>query len=66
MPEAVLVDTDVISFLFKQHPLADGYRDLLSGKTALVALATSGEIEFGMLAARWGPSSPRPNAAVSG
>ena len=56
MPEPVLVDTDVISFLFKQHPLAAGYSELLSGRNVLVSLATSGEIEFGMLAAAWGPS----------
>ena len=54
MTAPVLVDTDVISFLFKNHPLADTFRPLLYGRNACVALATVAEIEFGMEVDAWG------------
>src|SRR5438552_2600916 len=54
MTAPVLVDTDVISYLFKNHPLADTFRPLLSGRNACVALATVAEIEFGMEVDAWG------------
>jgi tRNA(fMet)-specific endonuclease VapC len=50
----VVVDTDVISFVFKNHSLARNYGKILAGRPLIVSLITFAEIEFGMEAARWG------------
>jgi len=43
-----IVDTDVISFLFKSHPLASGYQTILAGRPLAVSRITIAEIEYGM------------------
>ena len=52
----VLVDTDVISFLAKDHPLASNYAKVLHGKSVLVSVISIGEIEYGMESRGWGQS----------
>jgi predicted nucleic acid-binding protein len=49
-----VVDTDVISFLFKNHPLAPAYQAILPGRPLAVSLISLAEIEFGMEAKNWG------------
>jgi predicted nucleic acid-binding protein len=51
-----VVDTDVISFLFKSHCLAPKYQAILAGKPLAVSLITVAEIEYGMEAKNWGAS----------
>jgi tRNA(fMet)-specific endonuclease VapC len=51
---AVVVDTDVVSFLFKNHPLAPPYQAILAGKPLAVSLITLAEIEYGMELKNWG------------
>ncbi|MGA3236006.1 MAG: PIN domain-containing protein [Bryobacteraceae bacterium] len=50
----VVVDTDVISFIFKDHPLAPAYRAILAGRPLTVSLIALAEIEYGMGAKNWG------------
>lgn len=50
----VVVDTDVISFLFKNHPLSQTYQTLLAGKSLAVSLISLAEIEYGMEVKNWG------------
>ena len=50
----VVVDTDVVSFLFKSHPLAQSYQAILAGRPLAVSLITLAEIEYGMEAKNWG------------
>jgi predicted nucleic acid-binding protein len=50
----VVVDTDVVSFLFKAHPLAQAYHAILAGRSLTVSLITLAEIEYGMEAKNWG------------
>ena len=50
----VVVDTDVISFLFKNHPLAPSYQALLAGRSLAFSLITLAEIEYGMRKGTWG------------
>jgi|SRR5580700_1755630 predicted nucleic acid-binding protein len=50
----VVVDTDVVSFLFKAHPLAPAYQAILAGRPLLVSLVTVAEVEYGMEAKGWG------------
>ena len=50
----VVVDTDVVSFLFKAHSLAPAYQAILAGRSLAVSLITLAEIEYGMEAKNWG------------
>jgi predicted nucleic acid-binding protein len=50
----VVVDTDVISFMFKNHSLGSAYQVLLTGKALTASLITLAEIEYGMEAKNWG------------
>jgi predicted nucleic acid-binding protein len=52
----VVVDTDVVSFLFKAHSLAPAYQAILAGRSLVVSLITLAEIEYGMEAKNWGAS----------
>ena len=45
--------TDVVSFLFKSHPLASAYQSILC-RPAAVSLITLAEIEYGMEVKNWG------------
>lgn len=49
-----VVDTDVVSFLFKNHSLAPAYQAILSGRPLAVSLITIAEIEYGMEVNNWG------------
>ena len=49
-----VVDTDVVSFLFKNHTLAPAYQVILAGRPLAVSLITLAEIEYGMEAKNWG------------
>jgi len=50
----VVVDTDVVSFIFKNHSLAPAYHAILAGRQLTVSLIALGEIEYGMEAKNWG------------
>ena len=50
----VVVDTDVISFIFKNHTLAPAYQAILAGRSLTVSLTTLAEIGYGMEAKNWG------------
>lgn len=56
----VVVDTDVVSFLFKAHSLAPAYQAILAGRALAVSLITLAEIEYGMEAKNWGASRRDP------
>ena len=49
-----VVDTGVVSFLFKNHPFAPAYQAILAGRPSVVSLITVAEIEYGMEAKNWG------------
>ena len=50
----VVVDTDVVSFLFKSHPIAHQYLPDLADRTPLISFMTLAELDRWVLAARWG------------
>jgi len=50
----VVVDTDVVSYIFKDHQLAPAYQAILAGRSLTVSLITLAEIEYGMEAKNWG------------
>ena len=50
----VIVDTDVVSFLFKNHPIGQLYGAELAGRAAGVSFMTVAEVERWALQYRWG------------
>ena len=54
-----VVDTDVVSFLFKSHSLAPMYEAILAGRPLAVSLVTLAEIEYRMEAKNWGAGRHR-------
>ena len=50
----VVVDTDVVSFIFKGDSRGDLYRPHLSGQIAVVAAQTRAELELWALRRNWG------------
>ncbi len=50
----VVADTDVVSYLFKRHPLATRYLELLTGHSVAVSFMTVAEIEYGVESDGWG------------
>jgi len=51
---AVIVDTDVVSYLFKSHPTALLYLPDLKDRTAMISFMTVAELDRWALEARWG------------
>ena len=41
----VVVDTDVVSFLFKNHPIGNRYDPELAGRIPLISFMTVAELE---------------------
>ena len=50
----VAVDTDVVSFLFKNHPIGYRYDPELAGRMALISFMTVAELERWVLEYKWG------------
>jgi len=50
----LLLDTDVFSFLFKDHPLAEAYRPHVKGHTLAISFMTVAELYQGAYRAGWG------------
>ena len=50
----VVVDTDVVSYIFKRHPLAEPFLSVLEGYPLIISFMTVAEIEHGMATAGWG------------
>jgi tRNA(fMet)-specific endonuclease VapC len=50
----VLIDTDVLSYIFNKHSLASDYHNLLEGRQGFVALQTLGEMRYGAFLDGWG------------
>jgi len=49
----VVVDTDVVSFVFKNHPIGSRYDADLTGRVAVVSFMTFAELERWALQHRW-------------
>ena len=53
MSTAVVVDTDVVSYLFKSHPIAFQYLPDLTDRTPMISFMTLAELDRWVLEARW-------------
>ena len=49
----VVVDTDVVSFLFKNHPIGNRYDPELAGRVPLISFMTLAELERWAIQHRW-------------
>jgi tRNA(fMet)-specific endonuclease VapC len=58
-PTGVLLDTNVLSYLFRQAPLAAFYETQRAGRVAYLACATPEELYFGAMKRNWGESRRR-------
>ncbi|MDP2899062.1 MAG: type II toxin-antitoxin system VapC family toxin [bacterium] len=54
MSSAVVVDTDIISYLLKRDSRADWYKTHMKGTRLMVCFVTIGELYFGAFRAKWG------------
>lgn len=52
--EACVLDTNIVSYLMKGHPVAEHYRHHLEGKTLAISFMTVGELFEGAYRSRWG------------
>ena len=50
----VVVDTDVVSFLFKDHPVGPRYHPDLAGRVTLISFMTLAELERWAIQFQWG------------
>jgi tRNA(fMet)-specific endonuclease VapC len=50
----VVVDTDVVSFLFKNHPFAQLYDPDLAGHTLVLSFMTVAELDRWAIQSKWG------------
>ena len=54
MSGILLVDTNIISYIFNGHSLASSYEKYLRGQTILIAAQTVAEMRFGGVQGRMG------------
>ena len=52
----VVVDTDVVSFLFKDHPIGYRYDPELADRVTLISFMTVAELERWAIQFHWGPA----------
>jgi predicted nucleic acid-binding protein len=52
--ERILVDTDVVSYLFGDRPQANYFKPFLSGKTLAVSFMTIAQLYYGAYKKNWG------------
>jgi len=50
----IVVDTDVVSFVFKNHPIATEYLPDLIDRIPIISFMTVAELDRWALEARWG------------
>lgn len=56
MNDIVVVDTDVVSFMFKRDTRAALYDQLTGGKKLAISFATLAELDGWAISRRWGPA----------
>src|SRR5258708_36520667 len=54
MNPSVVVDTDVVSYLFKSHPIGFQYLLDLTDRTPIISFMTVAELDRWVLEAHWG------------
>ena len=52
--KTLVVDTDVVSFIFNRHSLSTPYLDIVAGNELVISFMTLAELRLGILQANWG------------
>lgn len=52
----LLLDTNIVSYVMKGHPIAEAYAPRLKGRVLAIAFVTVGEMYYGAESAGWGES----------
>ncbi len=63
MPEGCVVDTDVLSYLFRRDTRAEAYRPHLSGRILAISFMTVAELDRWALQRNWGTARQERMAA---
>ena len=50
----LLLDTNILSYLYRQEPTADWYLPQFRGHSTVIAFQTLAEVRYGMVKANWG------------
>lgn len=50
----LLLDTNILSYLFRKEPLGEQYAQHLRGHSAVISFQTLAELRYGMQKANWG------------
>jgi len=66
LPAGVLIDTNVLSYVFQRSPLGIHYERLRAGRLAYVACMTPEELYFGAEKKKWGARKRRDLDALIG
>ena len=61
----VVVDTDVVSFVFKNHPNGALYEADLAGRTLLLSFMTLAELDRWAIQSRWDPRAANGCGCIS-
>lgn len=64
MASAVVVDTDVVSYLFKSHPVAHEYLPDLENRTPVISFMTLAELDRWVLGANGVMSAGTGSASI--
>jgi tRNA(fMet)-specific endonuclease VapC len=51
--EMVLLDTNIVSYVYKKHELAVAYRPMMVGRSVAISFQTMAELKEGALRAGW-------------
>jgi predicted nucleic acid-binding protein len=51
---SVVVDTDVVSFIFKNHPIGSEYDADLAGRNLIISFMTLAELDRWAIQSKWG------------
>lgn len=54
--DSVIIDTDVLSYLFKGDTRGESYRPHLDGKLGVLSFMTIAELDFWATTRNWGPT----------
>ena len=50
----LLLDTNIVSYIVKRHPLAMRYQSLIESHELAISFQSNAELEHGMKKAKWG------------
>lgn len=50
----VVIDTNIVSYIFNKHPIAEFYKEKIRGKSVIISFQTLEELWYGAYSKGWG------------